>query len=65
MDKNLSEKDFRVHPKIVRAIEILLILHAEHVIVVQTRLFSACFNRFEMLSISPLSFRALKTTKKC
>jgi len=30
MDKNASDKDFRVHPKIVRAIEILFILHAEH-----------------------------------
>ena len=30
MDKNPSDKDFRVHPKIVRAIEILFILHAEH-----------------------------------
>lgn len=30
MDKNPSDKDFRVHPKIIRAIEILFILHAEH-----------------------------------
>jgi len=30
MDKNASDKDFRVHPKIVRALEILFILHAEH-----------------------------------
>jgi citrate synthase len=30
MDKNPSDTNFRVHPKIVRAIEILFILHAEH-----------------------------------
>ena len=30
MDKNPSDNNFRVHPKIVRAIEILFILHAEH-----------------------------------
>lgn len=30
MDKNSGDKDFRVHPKIVRAIDILFILHAEH-----------------------------------
>jgi len=30
MDKNPQDKDFRVHPKLVRAIEILFILHAEH-----------------------------------
>jgi citrate synthase len=30
MDKNASDKDFKVHPKIVRALEILFILHAEH-----------------------------------
>lgn len=30
MDKNANDKDFRVHPKIVRAIDILFILHAEH-----------------------------------
>ncbi len=53
MDKNDSDKDFRVHPKMVRAIKILLILHAVHVLMVQTRLFVVCFNRFEMLSISP------------
>ena len=30
MDRNASDKDFKVHPKIVRALEILFILHAEH-----------------------------------
>lgn len=30
MDKNASDKDFRVHPKLVRAVDILFILHAEH-----------------------------------
>lgn len=30
MDKNPSDTNFRVHPKIVRAIEVLFILHAEH-----------------------------------
>lgn len=29
MDRNASDKNFRVHPKIVSAIEILFILHAE------------------------------------
>jgi len=30
MDKNPSDKDYRPHPKIVRAMEVLFILHAEH-----------------------------------
>jgi len=30
MDKNSGDKDFRVHPKIIRAIDVLFILHAEH-----------------------------------
>lgn len=30
MDRNNTDKDFRPHPKIVRAMEILFILHAEH-----------------------------------
>lgn len=30
MDKNTTDKDYRPHPKIVKAMEILFILHAEH-----------------------------------
>merc|ERR1711935_809543 len=30
MDKNPSDTDYKPHPKIVRAVEILFILHAEH-----------------------------------
>lgn len=30
LDKSPSDTDFRPHPKIVRAIDILFILHAEH-----------------------------------
>jgi len=30
MDKNSTDPDFRPHPKIVKALEILFILHAEH-----------------------------------
>ena len=30
LDKNPGDKDFRSHPKIIRAIDILFILHAEH-----------------------------------
>lgn len=30
LDKSPSDSDFRPHPKIVRAIDILFILHAEH-----------------------------------
>lgn len=30
MDKSVSESDFKPHPKLVRALEILFILHAEH-----------------------------------
>lgn len=30
MDANLSDNGFRPHPKIVRALDILFILHAEH-----------------------------------
>ena len=30
MDKKDSDRDFRVHPKLVRAFEVLFILHAEH-----------------------------------
>jgi len=30
MDKNPQDKDFRVHPKLIKAIEVLFILHAEH-----------------------------------
>jgi citrate synthase len=30
MDKHVTDKDYKPHPKIVRALEILFILHAEH-----------------------------------
>jgi citrate synthase len=30
MDKNVTDKDYKPHPKIVKALEILFILHAEH-----------------------------------
>jgi citrate synthase len=30
MDKNVTDSDYRPHPKIVRALDILFILHAEH-----------------------------------
>merc|ERR1719327_1687324 len=30
MDKKDSDKDFRVHPKIVRAVDVLFMLHVEH-----------------------------------
>jgi citrate synthase len=30
MDKHQTDNDYKPHPKIVRALEILFILHAEH-----------------------------------